>query len=105
MKWFYRMSSFCFVNDNILSYSSLQAACFMIIILRAFELACSMQTTDVTNDNSNKTIQQALSPVLAVMLSDGVHFFTKLGGINCLIKTEVLLWYYLKLNHLPRRMF
>ena len=52
MKWFYRMSSFCFVNDNILSYSSLQAACFMIIILRAFELACSMQTTDVTNDNS-----------------------------------------------------
>ena len=47
----------------------------MITILRAFELACSMQTTDVTNDNSNKTFQQAFSPVLAVMLSDGGHFF------------------------------
>ena len=32
---------------------------------------------DVTNDNSNKTSQQALSPVLAVMLSDFGHFFHK----------------------------
>ena len=32
---------------------------------------------DVTNDNSNKTSQQALSPVLAVMLSDGGHFFSR----------------------------
>jgi len=34
-----------------------------------------MPTTDITNDNSNKTFQQALSSVLAVMLSDGGHFF------------------------------
>ena len=47
----------------------------MITILRAFELACNMPTNDVTNDNSNKTFQQALSSVgLAVMLSDGGHF-------------------------------
>jgi len=71
----------------------------MISVLRAFELACNMPTTDVTNDNSNKTFQQALSSVLAVMLSGGGHFFMKLGGINWLIKTVVLLWYYLKLNH------
>lgn len=47
----------------------------MISVLRAFELACNMPTTDVTNDNSNKTFQQALCSVLAVMLSGGGHFF------------------------------
>lgn len=41
-----------------------------------------MPTADVTNDNNNKTFQQALSSVLAVMLSDGGHFLIKLRGIN-----------------------
>jgi len=64
----------------------------MIIILRAFELACNMPSTDVTSDNSNKTFQQALSSVLVVVLSDGGHFFMKVRVINCLIKTLALLW-------------
>lgn len=65
---------------QLLEFVSMHAS--WSFILRAFQLACNMPTADVTNDNNNKTFQQALSSVLAVMLSDGGHFLIKLRGIN-----------------------